>query len=156
MIDHRAITFDHEGIEGVTLIRDAYMGFGLVTKLGSGFVIGSLAAETLFEAIFLNLTEGPGPRFYVPNCRLVFDMGSAASQSKDPSPGSLIVAPKGISLMVKAPRVPVSPLRLTGEPLSHAFEGICFTNWQIESPEAFGEPRVLYRAPGQQSERSEQ
>jgi len=144
VIDHRQITFDPSKIQDVTLVQDQYLGLGIIANVQGGHVIASLSPESMFEVNFLKTDEGPGPRFFIPGCELWFDPLAIGDHKKDPPLGCLIAARPGISLMVKPPRSEPSPLRLTGDPIQHAYQGICITRWRLQLTGQFGKPSVLY------------
>lgn len=144
MIDHRYVVADPAAISGITLMQDQYLGLNIITPVQDGHVIVSLSAETAFDVTFLNPDEGPGPRFFIPKCELRLDHTAVGDARKDPPLGSLIVAKVGISLMVRPPRSGPSPLRLTGDPIKNAYEGLAITSWQLLSSTAYGKPEILY------------
>jgi len=144
MIDHRQITFDPTKRAGITLIQEPYIGLGMLGQVREGLAIASLAGETPYEAIFYRPEGETGPRFYVPNCSLRLDPAAAVDPRKDRPLGSLIVAPQGISIMVKPPRGGSFPLTVLGDPVANAYEGICITSWRIESDSNLGDPEVLH------------
>lgn len=148
VIDYRQITFDPVKITGITLVHDQYLGLAIVAQRAGSFVLASLSPATPFEAIFLRPDEGPGPRFYIPNCDLRLDPSSAVNPREDPPLGSLIVAERGISIMVRPPRSGPSPLALTGDSAVHPYEGVCISRWRLQSDPRLGEPEVLYSAGG--------
>lgn len=125
-------------------MRDRHLGLNVICEVEGGHAITSLSAETPFEVTFLRPDEGPGPRWFIPNCELKLDHSALADARKDPPLGSLIVAKPGISVMVKPPRSAPSPLRLTGDVVRNAYEGLAVTKWQLLSPAKYGKPEVLY------------
>jgi hypothetical protein len=144
LLDHRQLTFDPSKIEPITLVRDMYMGLGLITAVEGGHVIASLEPNSQFELTFLKPDEGPGPRFYVSGCALRLDLKAVADHRKDPPLGSLIVAKAGISLMVKPPRRGPSPLAIVGGQIDHAYQGLCITRWRLLSNDEFGKAEILF------------
>lgn len=143
MIDHRQIKFDPDTVEGLTLVVDQYSGLGIVVRLQGSLVIGSLAPESLYEAIFYRSDETESHRFFIPKCGFRFDPGAVGDRKNDPPPGSLIVAKRGISMIVRQPRGSPTTLALVGEPPKDVYDGICVTRWQVNSGEEFGDPQVI-------------
>ena len=144
MIDHREITFESSKIAGITLMQDRYLGLNIIAAVQGGHVVARLDGDVPFEASFLGPDEGPGPRFFIPDCELRFDHKAIADPQKDPPLGSLIVAKAGISLMVLPPRSGPSPLRLTGEAIANAYEGVPITKWRLQSSSKFGDPEIIF------------
>lgn len=145
MIDNRDLTFDASRIAGITLMQDRYLGLSIITEVQGAHVIASLSVQSPFELTFLGQAdEGPGPRFFIPNCELRLDHTAIANPKEDPPLGCLIVARSGIAPMVKPPRTGPSPLRLTGDGVPNAYEGLTITRWRLQSAAEFGRPEVLY------------
>lgn len=144
MIDHREITFDTSAIGGITLVRDRYLGLGIIAVVEGGHVIASLEPQSLFEISFFRENEGPGPRFLIPNCELRFDLIAVGDHRQDPPLGSLILAEAGISLMVKPPRSAPSALRLVGKAIDQIYREIFVTRWRLQSSSQFGKPEILF------------
>jgi len=119
------------------------VGNGMALHEG-GHVVASLSPANLFEASFLRVAEGPGPRYFIPNCELRLDHTAIGSPRNDPPLGSLIIAQPGISLMVLPRRSGPSPLRLTGATPENAYAGIVITRWRLQSSTRFGDSEILY------------
>lgn len=144
MIDYRGISFDPAARAGLTLVQGPYIGLGILGEVQGGLTIASLTPETRYEAVYYRPDQGIGSRFYIPNCSLRFDPSAVADAGRDPPLGSLIIAPRGVSIMVKPPRGFAFPLAILGESVANAYEGICVTSWRIESNEDVGNPEVLH------------
>lgn len=148
MIDYRDLSFDRSAVEGITVALDRHLGPCIVGETVGGIVLAKLSSKTdPFEAHFFKSDEENDGRFFVPKCSLRIDMAAVLDRRKLPEPGNLIVAEKGISVMVKPLRSLPGPMRLTGSALKDEYEGFCITKWRIESPPTHGEPEVLYNFP---------
>ena len=144
MIDYRELTFDASAIAGITLVRDHYLGLGIIAAVPGGHAIASLEPQSMFEVSFVGASEGSGPRFFIPNCDLRLDHNSVGDHRQDPPLGSLILSEGGISLMVKPPRSMPSPLRLIGKAIDQAHREMFVTRWRLQSSARFGDPEVLF------------
>lgn len=148
MIDYRDLKFESSAVEGITLALDRHLGPCIVGETKGGIVLARLSSKTdPFEAHFFKSGEKSDDRFFVPNCALRLDMGAVLDRRKAAGLGCLIVAEKGISVMVRPPRMVSAPMRLTGSDLTDEYEGFCITKWLIESPPTHGKPEVLYNFP---------
>lgn len=147
MIDYRDLKFDSSAVQGITVALDRHLGPCIVGETEGGIVLARLAAKTdPFEAHFFKSEEKSDGRFFVPNCALRLDMEAVLDRRNAADLGCLIVAERGISIMVRPPRMVPAPMRLTGSDIDE-YEGFCITRWRIESPPAHGEPEILYDFP---------
>lgn len=144
MIDYRQHMFDSSGVKSITLVMDRQLGFGILGRVASKHAFASLERETRFEAAHMNLDDDDATRFFIPNCSLRFDPTAVVDPRHDPPEGTLIVAPAGISLMVRPPKSGPVPLCLTGEPLKDAYQGFCISKWRILPSETEADQNMLF------------